>query len=128
MLYRTEKRDSMTIAVTEDLSEGINSSRPYDEEAVAQFGMISGNIIKQKTHTIGTFFERVVALNKILLNQIEGKAQWLFGSIDLVYIPVNSTSLSLELVRKIGEKAYQSTIFSDDEMIGSMVFTRRSSG
>jgi hypothetical protein len=118
----------MTIAVTEDLSEEINSSRPYDEAAVARSAIISGNIIKQEPQTTGTFFERVVALNKVLLNQIEGKAEWLFGSIDLAYIPANPTSISLELIRKIGEKAYQSTIFSDDEMIGSMVFTRRSSG
>jgi hypothetical protein len=128
MSYQAHNAGPLMIAVTEDLSEGVNSSRPYDEESVAQSWAMSGNVIKQEHPAAGTFFERVVALNKLLLNEIEGKAEWLFVSINLNYIPANSTSLSLELSRKIGQKAYQSTIVSDDEVIGSMVFTRRSPG
>ena len=124
MSYEQPTCSQAVIAVTEDMSKKVMSSRPYDEAAVVQSATRSGNEIRQGASQTGTFFERVVALNKRLLNELEGEFSWLFCGLELAQVPVQSAPLSIAMASNIGRRMYKSTIAANGTELGSIVFAR----
>lgn len=126
MSYERSAGGAAMIAVTEDRSRKVTASRPYDEAAVVRTATRDGNSIMQDASHIGTFFERVVALNKRLLNELEGKTDWLFCGLELTRIPAQSAPLSVTMTGSFGRGMYKSAIESDGMAVGTLVFARRS--
>lgn len=125
MSYGRGDGDHAMIAVTEDRSRKVTTSRPYDEAAVVQTASRCGERISQGASQVGSLFERVVALNKRLLNELEGKSDWLFCSLELSRLPDRSVPLDIALTGTVGRGTYKSTIAADGAEVGTIVFARR---
>ncbi len=125
MSYSDVEGKPKFVGVTEDMTTGITESRPYDEARVVQSSVQDGHMISQSDGPTGTFFERIVALNKVLLNQLEGVSPWLFTGVELSRIPDDRTAISIELTNKIGQRLFKSSITADDEIVGSIMFSRK---
>lgn len=126
MSYEQVAGGHAMIAVTEDRSRKVTASRPYDEAAVVRTSTRDGNRISQGTSPTGTLLERIVALNKRLLNELEGKTDWLFCGLELSRIPAASAPLSIVVTANIGRGTYKSAIQADGVAIGTLIFARRS--
>ncbi len=105
----------------EEITERYN----YDEEAV-----ISGATILDKEGTLPSssefsFIERVVALNKAMLQQsiTENSVKWYFTTLELKYVPNDGVSIRLSLVRQLGIRLILSSIEVDGFPIGTLGFT-----
>jgi hypothetical protein len=125
MSYEHPTYSQAVIAVTEDMSQKVMSSRPYDEAAVVQTATRSGDKISQGASQTGTFFERVVALNKRLLTELEGEPNWLFCGLELAQVPARSAPLSIVMTNNVGRGLYKSSIAANGAEIGSIVFARK---
>jgi hypothetical protein len=125
MSYDQPSCGQAMIAVTEDTSQKVLSSRPYDEAAVVRTATRAGDKISQGTSETGTFFERVVALNKRLLTELEGEPNWLFCGLELAQVPARSAPLSIVMTNNVGRGLYKSSIAANGAEIGSIVFARK---
>lgn len=128
MVYVDSKEGRTFMVVTEDENSKIMERNPYDEKPVTTGFEVIGQKINQKIPGEGTFIERVVALNKILLNHVIGNNSWLFTRIDLNYAPLEPRSLSIELSRVMGGQSFKSVITGDGEQIGSIFFSKKGGG
>ena len=97
----------------------------YDEAAMVADARIDDRQITDPTPGRGSFAERVLALNKHLLNQTIGPAAWVFSRLDLARGPVAPGEIRVRLLRAIGTEVYQSGIAGDGQPLGTLFFTRR---
>ena len=125
MVYTDINRTRRLIAVVEEEGHQITEQRPYDEKQVTKSARITGRQIDQEVPNTGSFIDRVVALNKALLNHTEGEQLWLFVRIDLLYAPVNPNHLSIVLTHVIGSRNYKSSISGDNKVLGNIIFSKR---
>ena len=123
MIYNQSSQRKM-IAVTET-NEPITARRPYNEEYVVKGAKITERTIIQNFPQEGNYIERIVALNKKLLNSVIEMEAWLFSRINLKNAPLEPHKLSLKITREIGERTYQSEICGDGDLLGKIYFSRR---
>jgi len=97
----------------------------YDEAAMVADAHIDGRQITDPAPGRGRFAERVLALNKHLLNETVGPAAWVFSRLDLARGPVAPSEIRVHLLRAIGTEVYQSGIAGDGQPLGTLFFTRR---
>jgi hypothetical protein len=124
MTCRAPGGGPVMLAVTEDRSERIGASVPYDEAAVVRTATRQDNRMTQGESAVGSFFERVVALNKRLLNELEGKTDWLFCALELNAVPRASIPLTLAMEGSGGRGVYKSRITAGDTDIGTIMFAK----
>ena len=124
MSYETLDGDKAMLAVTEDPLQTPAASVPYDEAAVVRTATRCGDRIEQGGSSIGSLFERIVALNKRLLSELEGELPWLFCALELSDLPKDSTPLSLASEGRGGRGIYKSRVAADGVDIGTVIFAR----
>lgn len=123
MVFNNINKSRRFIALKEDFNKKVSKRYQYDESQVTSRASISYNQVEQFEPTTGNFFERVVALNKFLLNSIVDNHPWVFSRIDLQYAPVCPRKLSIFLRQEIGGHTYKSEISGDDVNLGNIFFT-----
>lgn len=126
-VYQINDPVKQYVVVTDDSSKTIDSRIPYDESCILQGSIIQDQTINQDSEKGGNFFERVVSLNKSLLNEIVENHPWVFSRIDLKKLPAEAKAMTVSLINNIGSHTYKSSIQADGELIGHLYFTRRSS-
>lgn len=95
---------------------------PYDEASVIASSILKGRTIEDSNIDSATPTERMVALNKRLINEVVSPGRkLLFTNIHLKHIPA-SAFLRLELQSQVGKRFFHSTIFGDDQELGSIYF------
>jgi hypothetical protein len=109
-----------------ETEEEVIDRTPYDESKITGGSVIKGSIITQNKPVEGNFIERVVALNKALLTHYTGENNWFFSKIDLAKFPSSYNNLSLEVVRELGGRIYQSILKSDNNKLGTVYFSKDS--
>jgi len=124
MVYFHSTEGRAFMVVTEDHSSKITKRNTYDEKLVITGCQVIGQKISQEIAGEGNFIERVVALNKMLLNHVAGNSPWLFTRIDLKYTPLESCKLSIELSQTMGGRFFKSVIMGDGKYIGSIFFSK----
>lgn len=122
MSYETLEGIKKYIVVTEDPSKPVKTSKPYDEEKVITSSKIQENSITQESYAVGSLIERIVALNKSLLTDLEGHASWLFCGIELKNLPDDRVPLEISFKNKFGRGLFKSIIVTKDEEIGCLTF------
>jgi len=118
--------DEKLLVVLLETDDEVIERTVYNESKVTEGAIIEGNVIIQNKSVEGNFIERVVALNKTLLNNYIGENDWFFSRIDLAKSPSLYKNLSLEMVRELGSKIYQSIIKSDNDKLGTVYFSKDS--
>lgn len=126
MVYQDGTGERKLLAVTKDISRVVTQVLPYNESLVIDGCVISEQKVEQDVPGTGNFFERVVALNKYLLNNIVEKHPWVFSRIDLDHAPIETKKIAVLLKQQIGGHTYKSLIHTDDGAVGKIYFTRRS--
>jgi hypothetical protein len=114
-----------TIAVVEDLATPAGHPNPYDEAAVTSGSSIIEAAISQGTSSCGTFFDRVVALNKKLLNEVVAREKWIFVGIDLSSLPNDDAPLSIRFTNAGPRGMYISSISTEGRELGKVYFLRQ---
>lgn len=95
---------------------------PYDEEAVASEGRIGGSVIESTDGSLASPIERIVALNKrLILDTIKPGKKMLFASITLDHVP-QAPHLRIELKSRLGVRLFRSSIASDGQALGEIIF------
>jgi hypothetical protein len=125
MTYVDRERVKRIIAVIEDPKIKVIDRVAYDESRITESAYIIHNIITQEYPKEGNFIERVVALNKSLLQQMVENWPWLFMRVDLKRMPVSPKKISIELTRSIADRSFLSTIAGDGELLGTIYFSKR---
>jgi len=113
------------IALMEDEDMEVTSRQNYDENEVVSSSIFIGQIITQRCGHKFSFFERIVALNKKLLNEITGKSEWLFVRLDLERYPLDPDSINIEFISEIGGSIFKSNVSSNGTILGSIFFSPR---
>jgi hypothetical protein len=113
-----------TVMVAVETEDNIVDRVPYNEEGILRGAIIFDGIITQNESFNGDFIDRIVALNKMLLNNIVEPNEWIFSRIDLDSASVNPQKISIKMERGIGGRIYQSSIMGDDKFLGTIYFSR----
>jgi len=124
VLMSYQKSGDMKIAVATEGSENINERLEYNEEDVVINSEIYGHKIIQNKPDFGSLIERIVALNKKLLNNLYENKSWFFTQIDLDEYYVNTVKLTIEFDRSIGGLMYKTILYVDEKKAGSIIFSR----
>ena len=125
MSYRDTNQEIRIVALVEDKFKVISKRKAYSESKVILGANIVNDEIVQLVANQGNFFERVVALNKELLNRVVSENSWVFGRINLLTYPIDPASTSIKLSGELGGNSYKSSIFGDNTLLGDIFFSRR---
>ena len=114
-------------AVRERPDEIVVERRPYDERLVADGAVIESVSILQATPTPYSFIERVVALNKRLLEHADAnpKRGWWFSRLELVALPPQAKALRLRRLTDLGGRLVKSSIECDETLVGHVFFSEK---
>ena len=123
MIYNQSSQRKI-IAVTETI-EPITVRVPYNEENIIKGAEITDRKIIHNFPQEGNSIQRIVALNKKLLNSVFEIHGWILSRINLKISPLRPHKLSLKLTREIGGRSYQSDIYGDGDLLGKIYFSRR---
>ena len=124
VLMSYQKSDGMKIAVATEGAENITERREYIEENVVVNSEIYGNKITQNQSYFGNLIERIVALNKKLLNHLYGNKSWFFTQLDIDEYYPNTVKLSIEFDRSIGGLMYKTILYVNEKKVGSIIFSQ----
>jgi hypothetical protein len=116
---------SQTIAVLEDIAAPAGHPNPYDEAAVTSGSAIVDSTISQGASSCGTFFDRVVALNKKLLNEVVAREKWIFVGIDMSSLPNDDVPLSVRFTIAGPRGMYISSVSTEGREFGKVYFLRQ---
>lgn len=108
-----------------DNSKIVTKRVPYDEPRVIADASVHDHRIVSPGPSEFTFMERVLALNKALLQDIipiEG-IRWLATRLDLTRVPSSPMTLAVELVERLGTRLTKSSIAVDGEDVGFVYFS-----
>lgn len=110
-------------------SEPVAGRRPYDETDVTAGAVVRDRLITQPAPTAYSFIERVVALNKRLLDQLRGdpSVSWWFGRLELSRLPAPAPALDLRVETDLGARLVRSSIEIDGRREGSIYFSEKKS-
>jgi hypothetical protein len=114
-------------ALQEKAGQAVEGRRPYDEDAVAAGSRVEDRAIAQAKPTPYTFIERVVALNKRLLDALQGgrKVSWWFARLELGRLPPAAPALRLGVETELGGRLVRSSIAVDGAPAGSIYFSEK---
>lgn len=121
-----EDENQHTGIVSEIPDEKVEGRYDYDEGDVIQMAQFDGLEVSLGSETKYSFVEKVVALQKALLNAIRGeKIDWWFSRLDLQTVPRSDASLRLTLTTKPGGRLVRSRIDADGQEVGSIFFSEK---
>jgi hypothetical protein len=96
---------------------------PYNEKAVTGGARIEGTAIFSETDNGATPIERIVALNKRLLEHVsESQRVLVFSKVSLNSIPERQARLKIQLRSRLGLTLFRSFVFADDRELGEITF------
>lgn len=124
MSYRDSLAEARLIAVVESGEAQAPAQVVHDESVIVDAARWDGDSI---THTVpqqASFTERLLALNKALLNRLAGRSAWVFSRLDLAEAPVDPACLTVRFARAMGPQVCKSTVFGDGQPLGDLYFTR----
>ena len=99
----------------------------YDESIHTRNASLQGSSIQADADTLqANPVDALVALNKQLLNHCVEVHPWIFVRLDLQQWPFDSRKVQLHVAGNASHGIYKTQIFSNDESVGHMYFTRRS--
>jgi hypothetical protein len=124
MFFTNNDGEKNIVALKENKNHKICKKNPYNESKVIENSIVVNNEISQKINNKFSFIERVVALNKELLNEIVTRQDWLFVRIDLLDSPSKKEHISIKCIREVGGSMYKSSITSCNELLGHIYFSR----
>jgi hypothetical protein len=123
------QRDSKRVvwAVRETPNDLIAERRLYDEELVTAGSVLEAASILQPVPTGYSFIERVVALNKRLLDHArpEPKPSWWFSRLELFTLPPLAPALRLERLTDLGGRLVKSSIEAGGTLAGYVFFSEK---
>ena len=117
---------SLNIVFTET-NQQVTDHYPYNEKKVTSGYLIHDNTITQQSNNTGNFIERIVGLNKTLLNERVENNPWLFSRIDLQIAPFDCKSIEISYLREIGKHTYLSKLICDQKIAGKIFFSKKKS-
>lgn len=120
-------RQPVIWAVRERPDDQVEGRRPYDESLVTAGATFEGRSIIQQRPTPYTFIERLVALNKRLLDHSRQDAgvSWWFSRLELRQPPPKAPSLRLGIKTELASRLIKSSIDVDGERTGSIYFSEK---
>jgi hypothetical protein len=96
---------------------------PYNEAGVLAGHRIDGLTIEGDSDNGASAIDRIVALNKRLINQTTAPQKVLvFSKIALKTLPDNKARLKIHLKSRLGLTLFRSVIFANDEEVGEIIF------
>ncbi len=103
----------------------VTARRPYDEALVVADAVMDPPWIRSAGPGNASFIERVLALNKVLLNRQFSVAggRWWFARLDLDRVPENAVRIELLSRRALGARMTKSHIVVDGLTLGSVFFS-----
>ena len=117
---------NITIVFTET-NQQVTDRYPYNEKKVTSGYLIHDNTITQQSNNTGNFIERIVGLNKTLLNERVENNPWLFSRIDLQFAPFDCKLIEISYLREIGKHTYLSKLICDEKFTGKIFFSKKKS-
>ena len=124
MSYRDSLAGAGLIAVLENGVAPAPARVAQDESVIVDAARWEENSITHATPEQASFTERLLALNKALLNRLAGRSAWVFSRLDLAAAPVDPASITVRFARAMGPQVCKSTVIGDGQPLGSLFFTR----
>jgi hypothetical protein len=124
VLMTYEQLNLKKVVVAIETSKKVIGHNEYIEDYVIADSEIIGHKIIQDRHKEGAFIERIVALNKKLLNHLFGLQAWFFTQLYLNENYSNNVKLSIEFDRSIGALIHRSVLIIDGKKAGYIIFSK----
>jgi hypothetical protein len=109
--------------LSEDKTHPVAQHEPYDEDALVAMDIVEGNRLTSLPGAGGTFFDRLIAANKVLINtNLDPKVQLIAAKLDMRGFPEAGSTFTVKLRSNIGTRIFKSDILIDDNRVGEVVF------
>jgi hypothetical protein len=107
----------------------VTGHRPYDEDAVRADAILRGDQVESPGPVAATFFERVLAINKLLMTRVfpEVKDGWLFTRLELDRVPERPRMVGSRFLAATGTRLVKTSVIADHVEIGYVSGVRRPS-
>lgn len=112
-----------TWEISEDKRFPVTSREPYDEDDLVAHARIEDRQLHCPEGSDGTFFDRLIAANKKLINiALDPGVKLIAARVMCRGGPANSTAFSLRIQSSIGTRIFKSRIEIDGEAFGEVIF------
>lgn len=116
----------LMLAVVVEADAVSNAVRlPLDENLIVKDAIVTEKYLFDRSTDGVPFIQRIVALNKFLLQKLTGHLSWVFFRLDLNEFPITVTDIELTVDRELGDGNFITSIVGDGVKIGRIFFTRR---
>lgn len=114
---------SQRYGLTDDPDHPIAERVPYDEEGLVAGAMIENRVISVAAGRAGSFFDRMVAANKVVINQsLDPGVKLIAAKIVLDGFPQDDHSFQVRLDSHLGTRIFRSSVLIDGGKIGDVVY------
>lgn len=101
----------------------VQRREPYNEAGVLAGHRIENLTVYGDSDNGASIIDRIVALNKRLINQTTAPQKVLvFSKIALKWLPDRKARLKIHLKSRLGLTLFRSAIFANDEEVGEIIF------
>lgn len=109
--------------MTEDKAHPVVSREPYDEDSLVTSASVSESRITCEPGSGGSFFDRLIAANKVLINQsLDPGVKLIAAKIATDGFPDAEATFTLELVSHAGTRIFKSRLLIDGAKTGEVIF------
>lgn len=100
----------------------ISQRTPYDEDAIVRRANVLKDRIIVPTDAPGSFFDKIIAANKKLINTIINPNVKLVASKICIKTMMRPDTFSIQMDSHLGIRIFKSSIYDSCEKIGEVVF------
>lgn len=113
---------NLILALTEDKTRPVTSHDGYDEDSVMCHAVINANELLCNGGP-GTFFDRLIAANKALINKsVAPGVRLIAAKVETAGFPADDTPFRLLLEGRVGTKIFKSGLWLDEMRQGEVIF------
>ena len=109
--------------MSEDSEFPVTAQEPYDENALASRGDVENRCINSPPVSGASFFDRLIAANKMLINTtLDPQVKLIAAKISIEGFPHPQEPFSIELASHLGNRIFKSKIVTREKLRGEVVF------
>lgn len=109
--------------LSEDKTHPVTQHEPYDENALVVKDIVEGDRLTSRPGAGGTYFDRLIAANKVLINtNLDPKVKLIAAKVDTRGFPEANSVFTVILGSYIRTRIFKSDILIDDNKVGEVVF------
>jgi len=119
----THGRAEVVLELSEDKDHPVGKREPYDEDALVDPAEIEGRSFTCHPRAGGSFYDRLIAANKALINDcLNPGVKLIAAKIAIAGQPSDTAVFTIDLVSNVGTRIFKSRVSMDGSEAGEIIY------